>query len=499
MTALDFAGRTMKIDVGLQTKTFLVVFALVVTLGAFAFHLQAQLLHEFELTMTEALNMPLASRIADELRAQGLARADSHGKISASFARLMNINPNIEIYLIGGQGEIAAFSAPAGEVKLQRVDLAPIRAFVANAFVYPILAADPKRPGAQKAFSAAPLDPADDSAGYVFVILGGAEFEAAGKRIEADWLVRSGLTIAVVGTLAGLAAMLYMRVDVVAKLKRLLAAMSRFEWSGFREPPPPIGAEPRWGDEIDAVAGFFCDMAAHMRMLLGQLEATDRNRRELFLNVAHDLRAPLASARAHVESLAMKGEAYSADQRAQYLATTIQQLDQITRFADELFELGRLDAPDAVLARELFPLADLVQDVAQKFAVAAREHGISLTVDRGDDIPRVRGDMALIERALDNLIDNAIRHTPPGGAIQLGVMALPHAVVLTVRDNGEGIAEAHLPFIFDRFYRAPGPSTGAGLGLAIVKRIVEMHAGTVAVESRLGGGACFSIELPRDV
>ncbi len=107
--------------------------------------------------------------------------------------------------------------------------------------------------------------------------------------------------------------------------------------------------------------------------------------------------------------------------------------------------------------------------------------------------------MALIERALDNLIDNAIRHTPPGGAVQLGVMALPHAVVLTVRDNGEGIAEAHLPFIFDRFYRAPGASTGAGLGLAIVKRIVEMHAGTVAVESRLGSGACFSIELPRDV
>ena len=171
-----------------------------------------------------------------------------------------------------------------------------------------------------------------------------------------------------------------------------------------------------------------------------------------------------------------------------------------TLLAEELFDLGKLEAPSARADMERFPIAELAQDVAQKFQIQVRERGIFLCAALGADMPHVRGDIALIERVLDNLIENAIRHTPPGGRIDLTITARDKSVVLTVADTGEGIAREHIPHIFDRFYRAQQrdghDGGGSGLGLAIVRRIVDMHGGAVSVESTQGQGARFSLVLP---
>jgi signal transduction histidine kinase len=135
----------------------------------------------------------------------------------------------------------------------------------------------------------------------------------------------------------------------------------------------------------------------------------------------------------------------------------------------------------------------------QKFELGARERGLTLTAKYDRELPFVLGDIALIERVLDNLLHNALRHTPAGGIIEVSLRNVAGAVAVVITDTGHGIAEQDLPHIFDRFYQpASSRSQGAGLGLAIAKRILELHGSAIRAESTRGEGTAFAFDLRAD-
>lgn len=167
----------------------------------------------------------------------------------------------------------------------------------------------------------------------------------------------------------------------------------------------------------------------------------------------------------------------------------------------ELFDLARLESGALETQMEEFSLAELVQDVTQQFRLTAQNKGVRLETELGAMRPFVRGDLGLIERAMENLIDNAIRHTPGGGRVTVALMPNDDLARVRVSDTGGGITPDELPHIFDRYYRAPRPAGqepagGAGLGLAITRRIAELHGGTINVQSEPGEGATFTFSLP---
>ena len=223
-------------------------------------------------------------------------------------------------------------------------------------------------------------------------------------------------------------------------------------------------------------------------------------RRDLIANVSHDLRTPLVSMRGYLEVLVAKGDALDADQRRHHLAVAVRQSEHLARLIDELFELAKLDFKGITLDRERFALGDLANDVLQKFQLAADGHGIGLAVDVAPKLPQVIADLGLIERVLENLIGNALRHTPAGGRVTVRLQPVTEGVGVDVADTGSGIPAADLPFVFDRYYRSAearrAGSNGAGLGLAITKRILELHGSGIAVDSRVGAGTRFSFALP---
>jgi signal transduction histidine kinase len=165
----------------------------------------------------------------------------------------------------------------------------------------------------------------------------------------------------------------------------------------------------------------------------------------------------------------------------------------------ELFELAKLDSGETPLEIESFSMAELAQDIVEKFRLPATKSGVTLSTALTEELPFVEGDIGLIERALDNLIENAIRHTAEGGEVTVSVEPLPDSARVMVRDTGSGIPAEDRPFIFDRFYRGKnggaGEGGGSGLGLAITKRILELHGSSIAVESSLGHGTSFSFVL----
>jgi signal transduction histidine kinase len=240
---------------------------------------------------------------------------------------------------------------------------------------------------------------------------------------------------------------------------------------------------------------------AEVERLKEDLEAENSYlRRDLIANVSHDLRTPLVSMRGYLELLAAKGETLDPDQRREYLGIAVRQSEHLTALVDELFELAKLDFKGMTLEREPFPFGELATDVVQKFRLAAERKRVGLHVEAAPHLPFVNADLSLMERVLENLIGNALQHTPAGGQVCVRLSAEGMRLSAQVADTGSGIPSADLPFIFDRFYRGADGRTrtsgGAGLGLAITKRILELHDTEIRVESDAKSGTRFAFSLP---
>jgi len=392
--------------------------------------------------VNQRLNRSLAQTIAHQKPVVRDGQID-RVMLNNVFDALMAVNPSIEIYLLDDAGNIRAFDAPPGRVKRSSVALDPIRRFLAGERL-PIRGDDPRDPSRRKIFSAARV-----GNGYLYVILAGEEFESTAGHLRRSWILQQGSAMAIVALLVTFAAALLLFAQV---------------------------------------------------MQVETLKEVDLQRRQLVANVSHDLRTPLASLQGYIDTLLLKEGQLSREEQRHFLEIAARHSQRLAKLVDELFELAKLDAQAAPLRREPFALGELVQDVVQKFQLRAESAGVRLIANFPRDLPLVSGDLALIERVLENLIDNALRYTPSGGSVTVALVPDGGKVTLRVSDTGSGIAEEQLPRIFDRFWRGDDASRGgAGLGLAIAKRIVELHGGSLAVASRLGEGTTFSfaIQLPR--
>jgi len=201
-----------------------------------------------------------------------------------------------------------------------------------------------------------------------------------------------------------------------------------------------------------------------------------------------------------VETLLLKEQTLAPEERKNYLLTAHKHCQRLSTLVEDLFELAKLDASESGPHTEPFSISDLMQDVIQKFQLTAEKKGIRITVDLEDNLPFVNADIGLIERVFENLIENALQHTPEGGTITLGLATDGSDVAIQVRDTGKGISENDLPHIFDRFYQVDKSrrfqAGHSGLGLAITKRILEIHGKDITVKSTEEQGTILTFKLP---
>lgn len=233
--------------------------------------------------------------------------------------------------------------------------------------------------------------------------------------------------------------------------------------------------------------------------LLDRLKESHRRQQQFVADAAHELRTPLAGLRAEIE-VALRRQR-SGGEYQHTLELNRLELERLGALVENLLALTRLDAHPSRLERAPANLAALCRDVAEQLAPLAGAQGLRLNLDVPDELI-VSGDALGLERAVRNLVENAIRHTPAGEEIIIRAGAENSGARITVIDRGVGIAPENLPRLFDRFYRVDTARNrahgGAGLGLSIVKAIAEAHGGSAEVQSELGKGSTFTIRLPRD-
>ena len=317
-------------------------------------------------------------------------------------------------------------------------------------------------------------------------------------RFPSDRMLRElGPTMAVVGiAVLGVGMTLIALVVFGPARRRLQAVRHAAEQLGGGD--AAARAPEHGGDEVATVARAFNRMAAELESRARALESSDRARRQLLADVSHELMTPLTAMRGYVETLSMKEIPLDEDTRDRYLRIIDDETHRLERIVGDLLDLAKLESGGARLQPDTVHIRDLFSRAAERHERAAAARGISLPIHVDSSAELVHGDGDRLEQALQNLVANALRHTPDGGMISLSSAPDGDAVILTVRDNGSGIPGEHLPLIFDRFYKADASrqaAGGSGLGLSIVKTIVERHGGTIA--ARNDNGAVFEIRLPR--
>jgi len=252
--------------------------------------------------------------------------------------------------------------------------------------------------------------------------------------------------------------------------------------------------------ELSELGLQFNAMAERLQQSI-EIIRRDRDRsREFLADVSHELRTPIAALRTFNE-LMVEGAADDPSTRAEFLETSRAQLERLDWLAQNLLELSKLDSGLVLLDLRPDDLRASVEQAVDQSAATARRRGVHLTMERPDTPVQIRHDPVRIGQVVANLVGNAIKFTPRGGRVTVQVHGEGDGgAAITVSDTGIGIDAAELPRIFDRFFRGSRASeargSGSGLGLAIVRSIVEMHGGTVTVESRLGAGTTFRVALP---
>jgi two-component system, OmpR family, phosphate regulon sensor histidine kinase PhoR len=220
-------------------------------------------------------------------------------------------------------------------------------------------------------------------------------------------------------------------------------------------------------------------------------------RRDFVANVSHELRTPLASLKSVIETL-QAGAIEEPEVANEFLSRGDQELDRLVSMVEELLELSRIESGEVALALEDVAAVDLLTTAVDRMKPKAERYGLTLALEVPHPLPDIIADRNLLERAVVNLIDNAVKFTPAGGDIRVSGSVENGLLTVAVRDTGEGIDPDDLPRVFERFYKADRARRrgGTGLGLAIVKHSVEAHGGSISAESEPGRGSRFSFSIP---
>ncbi|QEY16351.1 sensor histidine kinase [Cellvibrio sp. KY-GH-1] len=447
--------------------------------------------------VTQNLNQSLAMYIVQRapLIQNGIVNTAAMTELATL---VMTVNPIVEVYLLDPGGKVLTHTLPADTQIRAEISTQPLQNWLNKSQPFPIMGDNPRAGQGERVFSVWPVMDNEHVAGYLYVILGGQNMQSLSESLRGSYILKQSLAgLAVILLFAIISAVLIFAV-LTSPLRQLAQQMDNFQHQELHLRETTSEPNTNIRDEIAYLSSAFTAMRNRIQEQMRKLEDTDRLRRELISNVSHDLRTPLSSMQGYLEMLMRP--AITAEERHAYMDIAFKHCRRLTQLVKELFELSKFDAGRITLELENFSLAELLQDVVQKYSLTAQQKNIALCAPHTNELYVVNADIALIERVLENLIDNALRYTPENGRVEITLSKTASSVEIGVLDNGIGLSDEDIPYIFERYYRAQKPAElhqqSTGLGLAIVKKILELHGSVIVVESKQYQGAWFKFPLP---
>lgn len=443
---------------------------------------------------TQKLNANVASEMLLEVEpfVNGEVNKDALGTLMHS---MMAVNPRLEVYLLGTDGEILSYVVLKEKVKLTRVSLDPVKEFLQDKGQKYVLGDDPRNPGHTTIFSATEVLEEGILQGYVYMVLVSEKFETVANTLLGSYWLRISSRAFIITLIAAFLIGLGLIILLTRNLRVIISTVKKFEEGDLEARIPVKKAK----GEMALLSRTFNQMADTILQNIEELKKVDTLRRELIANVSHDLRNPLAVLHGYVETLMIKDADVTPEERQKYYKIILDSSDKLKGLVTDLFELSKLETGQMQPIKEPFLINEMLQDASLKYNVLAEQKNVQFTANIDRSLPLVYADISMIDRVIQNLVDNALKYTPEKGWIKLEVKQENGAILIDVENSGEGIPEKDLPSIFDRYYKVSKEKSnieGTGLGLAIVKKILDLHQVNIDVQSIPNKFTRFAFSLP---
>jgi signal transduction histidine kinase len=443
---------------------------------------------DFALHLAE-LNPDLPQRIAKDARAVG-----------DLLSQYVLLSPKTGLYLLDDEGRVLASS---GEGRIfwsnYKVDIAKVKRSLDNDPSIPIYSDDPDGLNKGCIVAAHPMM-MNGLTTWVYVVVRSADLATAAPELLKSYAIRVAVKVGLVTLALGILLTLLMMTVLTRPLTTLTRAVETVQHKDTNYASLDINlpfAERK--DEIGKLSNAFQALVSRLKQEVTRVTQGDAQRREMIASVSHDVRTPLTALIAQLETFRLKNDQLSSSEQAKLLDQAAGNTQHLKRLTDALAELGYLDSPEVKAILEPMPLCELADDIVQRFKPRAETSNLALSIDYDEQLPRIPVDASLFDRALSNLIDNAFRYSPAGGAINVQVKAHGKQIVrVSVSDQGPGVPKAEQQRIFERFYQSLEHRSlrgSSGLGLAIVQRVMELHQGQAGIASELGQGATFWMDF----
>ena len=461
---------------------------------------------KLELTTRHEAEQRLHLKLADHLGHDNPLLKEGvydHEALKNLFHSLMILGPSFEFYFIAPNGNIVSYSAEPGKVKRDNINIVPLVDFINQKKALPIYGDDPRNLHEEKIFSASPIYNGKNLQGYLYIIIGSEIYDTILADVQTDHHLSQSLVFLLGVVIFFFLVLLALLRFLTHPLKKLTDNISAFKQAGFEKGKVKLHD---WPDskhnELHELGQTFNDMAEQINYQFVQLQANDKTRREMLTDLSHDLRTPLAALQGYLETIKLKGRALSDEQHQRFIEIAFKNANQLKKLVDQIFELAHLDGGQVTINLETFPLGELLHDIAAKFQHQIQDKQIVLSIEPEYCEFMVYTDIGKLERVLSNLIDNAIRHTNIGGKISIQVNENKNKKLkLAVIDNGTGIHEKELAYVFDARYRASNAISDnkehGGLGLAITQKLLLLLQSDIHVESEIGKGTEFYFNLSK--
>ena len=436
----------------LIAKLSLTFTLLIILMGSSYMFLTYYFTYKFQDETIQRLNASLANDLIEEKFNQSapfLANGDVNKALFGDLMHdMMAVNRGIEVHLLDKKGSVlysVALDPNDFENNIRKVDLKPIEKFISENGTKYIVGDNPRIPGEKSIFSAAKFNYKGREA-YIYIILKSKRLQSTTSALSNNYFLHFGSRIGLLSMFFVLLLGFFSIWFLTKNLREIILTVKRFQEGDY-----DIRVENPENSDLSVLAHNFNSMADTIVKNMDEIKSVDQLRRELIANVSHDLRTPLAVLKGYIDTLQIKRDVLSSEEKEKYLKIISNSASKLSSLIYQLFEYSKLEAKQVELKKEPFSITDLALDLIANNKVIAEQKEIDIQLIGEQSVPLVFADLALVERAIQNLIDNAIKFTPKGGRIQLHIASDNTNVKIKIVDNGIGIKSTNQSSIFERY------------------------------------------------
>jgi signal transduction histidine kinase len=473
---------------GIFSRLGLFVFFVITTLGILFVVVTYTATTEYYQASTQLLNKDLAVHIA-QLSAPFSKDGIDPKKADSVFNSTMIISPSTEIYFLDTTGKVLYYHAPDSLIKEKHVSVENIETYLSDP-IHEIKDTDPRDPGTPKIFSAAPVMVGEKKIGYIYVILAGKEYRSVAEFVFKSRVGGWATKVFFIIILATVVFSLLYTSRLQNRYNHVIDVLNKFKEGDLNV---RFNIQPK--DEFFPIADAFNTMVAMLDSNFTRLKLLEDERKTFLANISHDLRTPLAVARGYTETLLMDANAGRKEQEA-HLEMILNKVMQVEKLVLQLFELSRMESVNFTPVREPFVFSEVLQEIVRGAEQQAKKKNIEITCENCEDNALIEADISMMERVVQNLLENAVKYTGADGHIKVKLSREAGSLALAIENTGKLLSTELLYWINnsagDDALKRPKQ---AGLGLALVKRILQLHQYTIAVNTMAGDGNSFIIRL----